>query len=61
MKKTKIIALLLASVSLFANATQVPQFAKAQNNNLLCDLFGIGCPIVIQDTGGAGAEPPADE
>ena len=59
MKKTKICALLIASLSLFANAAQAP---KAQNSNIFCDLFGIGCPVVvISDTQGNGSEPPQAE
>lgn len=55
MKKTKITALLLASLSLFANAAHAP---KAQSSSVFCDLFGIDCPIVTSDTNGDGMEPP---
>lgn len=55
MKKTKLITLLLASLSLFANAAEAP---KVQNSNALCQLFEIFCPMVTTDTSGDGAEPP---
>lgn len=53
--KKKMLILSLVSCSFFAGAADAPQ---ASNSNLLCELFGLGCPVVTPSTGGNGAEPP---
>lgn len=53
--KNKLLILCLAAFSLSSGAAQAPQ---AQDQNILCQLFGITCPVVTADTGGRGKEPP---
>lgn len=54
--KNKILAVSFALISLSSGAAQAPY---SQNSTLLCDLFGIGCPVVTSDSNGQGKEPPA--
>lgn len=50
-----LLTLLVSALALSVNAATAP---KAQNNSILCDLFGIGCPIIATKGGGGGMEPP---
>ena len=63
MKKIAHLALVLAaSLSMSAGAAEE---RKVQSANILCDLLGIMCPVIIatstsddEDGGGDGLEPP---
>ena len=58
MKKIKYVFLVVAtSLSLSVNSSPI---SKPTDRSILCDLFGLNCPIVVQDGNGDGAEPPKD-
>lgn len=56
MKKiTFLVSIAVASISLSVGATNI---AKPQQADILCDLFGINCPVISTTGNGDGLEPP---
>lgn len=51
----KLLTLVVSTLALSVSANQAP---KAQDNSILCDLFGISCPTVTTKGAGNGKEPP---